>query len=188
MKTIYQAGILLVVMTIVSGIFYPSIVTGIGQLIWADKSNGSLIKKGDEIVGSTLIAQQFRKPEYFWPRPSASNYSAMPSGASNLGPTSAALATSIADRRIDIATANDVAPADIPMDLLTASGSGLDPHISVEAAHIQVKRIVKARGLDENSKDAVEKLIDDQVERRQFWILGERRINVLKLNLALDRL
>lgn len=188
MKSIYQAGVLLVVMTVLSGVVYPGIVTGIGQLLWADKSNGSLIKNGDEIVGSTLIAQEFKKPEYFWPRPSASNFNAMPSGASNLGPTSATLAKSIGSRRSELAKAHDVAETDIPMDLLTASASGLDPHISLESAKLQINRIIEARRLNEEAKAKIEKLIDAHVENQQLGILGEERLNVLMLNLALDGL
>jgi len=188
MKILYQAFMLLIITTVISGILYPSIVTGIGQLAWRDKSNGSLIKKGDEIIGSELIAQPFLKPEYFWPRPSASNFSAVPSGASNLGPTSAVLAQQIADRRRDLAKANNIKESEIPMDLLTASASGLDPHISLEAAKIQINRIVEARGLNGEGKAKIEKLINEQLENRQLGILGQKRLNVLMLNLALDGL
>lgn len=188
MKILYQAFMMLVITTVISGVFYPSIITGIGQLAWRDKSNGSLIKKGDEIIGSELIAQPFLKPEYFWPRPSASNFNAVPSGASNLGPTSAVLAQQIADRRRDLAKANNIKESEIPMDLLTASASGLDPHISLEAAKVQVNRIAEARGFHEEGKVKIEKLLDENIENRQLGILGQKRLNVLVLNLALDKL
>lgn len=188
MKILYQAFMVLIITTVITGILYPSIVTGIGQLVWRDKSNGSLIKKGEEVIGSELIAQSFLKPEYFWPRPSASNFNAVPSGASNLGPTSAVLAQQIADRRRDVAKANNIKESEIPMDLLTASASGLDPHISLEAAQVQVKRIVEARELNEEGKVKIEKLLDEHIENRQLRILGQKRLNVLVLNLALDKL
>jgi potassium-transporting ATPase KdpC subunit len=188
MKLIYQAALMLLVTTLISGVIYPAIITGIGQLAFKNKSNGSLIRDGDNIIGSELIAQQFKKPEYFWPRPSASNFSALPSGASNLGPTSALLKQQITNRRQEISTAYGIGESEIPMDLLTASGSGLDPHISEEAARIQVHRIVNARHIGNDKKMQIEKLIDEHVEDRQFGIWGEKRVNVLKLNLALDHI
>jgi potassium-transporting ATPase KdpC subunit len=187
MKQIVQAGILLVVTTIISGILYPLLVTGIGQLIWADQCNGSLINKDGRLIGSSLIAQGFTKSKYFWPRPSASNFNTLPSAATNLGPTSAELAKSIAHRRRNLSITHEGTPIHIPMDLLTASGSGLDPHISREAARIQVRRIIEARGLNRIKESAINKLIDDHLENPPFWLLGEKRINVLSLNLALDR-
>lgn len=187
MKSIYQAGMLLVVITIIAGIFYPALVTGIGQLLWSEKSNGSLIQRNNEVIGSLLIAQSFKDPKYFWPRPSASNFSALPSGASNLGPTSAALKESIAKRRIELSKDHNMAESNIPLDLLTTSASGLDPHISVDAARIQVKRIAAARGLNTRTAEGtIHTLIDSMLERPQFFILGEERINVLSLNLGLD--
>lgn len=187
MKSLGQACILLVVITLIGGVLYPVGVAAIGQLIWQNKSSGSLVKEDGMFVGSELIAQRFTKPEYFWSRPSASGFSALPSGATNLGPTSAKLAKQIKDRRIAISMANKVLEADIPMDLLTSSGSGLDPHISAAAARLQVNRIALARRLDEKGKTTLVKLIDDHLEGRQWGILGEQRINVLSLNLGLDR-
>lgn len=187
MKLIYQAGILLLMMTVISGILYPALVTGIGQLIWAENSNGSLIKKGNGIIGSALLAQQFKQTKYFWPRPSAGDFSTVPSGASNLSPTSVALAEAIARRRSELAKIHEVAMEDISVDLLTTSASGLDPHISKEAALLQVKRIVAARNLDEKGKATIQKLINDYLEERQLGFLGEKRINVLSLNLGLDQ-
>jgi len=184
MKSVYQACIMLMILTIVSGIIYPAIITGIGQLFWPDLCNGSLIKRDQVIIGSELIAQKFTSPEYFWPRPSACDYNAVPSGASNLGPTSATLAKQIETRRKSY-TVKEADP--IPDDLLTASGSGLDPHISEAAAKIQINRIVRARNLGENGVSVINDLIDKQKEHRQLAILGEERVNVLLLNLALDR-
>lgn len=187
MKLVLQAGLLLFVTTLITGVLYPALITGIGQLVWKDKCNGSLVKKGDAIIGSALIAQSFKRQEYFWPRPSASDFNALPSSASNLGPTSADLATLIAKRRHDLAAAHNVRGEDIPPDLLTASGSGLDPHISPESAYLQVNRIMKARGLALADHAKIHNLIDQQLEHPQFQIFGEPRINVLLLNLALDQ-
>ena len=152
----------------------------------AHKSNGSLIKKGDEIVGSSLIAQAFKAANYFWARPSASSYSALPSGATNQGPTSAIFGQIDREIKKRIGFGPPITPEKIPMDLITASASGLDPHITLEAARMQVDRVVRARGLDEKGKESINKVIDEQLEKRQFWIFGEERINVLLLNLSLD--
>jgi K+-transporting ATPase ATPase C chain len=187
MKSLGQGCILLVVITLISGVLYPLGVTAIGYLIWQHKSNGSLIKEDGMFVGSELIAQRFTKPEYFWSRPSASSFNAVPSGATNLGPTSANLAKQIKERRAAISLMNKVSEADIPIDLLTSSGSGLDPHISARAARLQMNRIVLARGLDDKGQATLMKLIDDLLEGRQWGIFGEERINVFSLNLSLDR-
>lgn len=187
MKLIIQAGLILTVLTVCSGVLYPSVVTGIGQLLFADKSNGSLIRNSDTVVGSELIAQQFASPRYFWPRPSASSFNAVPSGASNFGPTNSALAAAIDERRKKMANAHSIAEHSIPADMLTTSGSGLDPHISRDAARMQIARIVEARGLDATSKAKIENAIDEHVEARQLHILGEERVNVLLLNLAIDK-
>lgn len=188
MKIFYQAFMLLIVTTLMFGILYPLLVTGIGQLAFSHQSNGSLVKRGDEIIGSELIAQPFLKPEYFWPRPSACNYNAVPSGASNLGPTSALLAEHIAQRRRDVAQANNNNDLEIPMDLLTTSASGLDPHISLEAAKIQLPRIAAARALNASGRAKLEHLLNEHLEARQLGILGQSRLNVLMLNMALDKL
>ncbi len=185
MKSILQSSLMLLILTLISGVIYPLVITGIGQLFWPDLCNGSLIKRDQVVIGSELIAQRFIRPEYFWPRPSASDYNAVPSSASNLGPTSETLAKLIKTRRENLLKA--FGDKDLPMDLLTASGSGLDPHISLAAALIQVKRIVTARKLGENGLALINDVIDKQHEYRQFGILGEDRVNVLSLNLALDR-
>ena len=182
-----QAFALLLTTTIIAGVLYPAVITGIGQLLLADQSNGSLIKSGDAIIGSKLISQQFNGHHYFWPRPSASNFNAVPSGATNLGPTSATLEKTIASRRSSLASVHGMPEQNIPVDLLTASASGLDPHISLASAHMQIMRIANARGLDENGQAKIKKAIDDQLEQPQFGILGEARVNVLLLNLAIDK-
>jgi K+-transporting ATPase ATPase C chain len=187
MKLFYQAITVLLVISVMSGAVYPLIVTGVGQLVFADKANGSLITKNHHTIGSVLIGQQFKRSEYFWPRPSASNYSAIPSAASNLGPTSAELKKQITTRKHELALAHGVNAKDISPDLVTTSGSGLDPHISVDAAKIQVKRILLARKLEEKDESRLNKLIHDHVEKPQLGVLGEPRINVLLLNLALDK-
>lgn len=186
MKLFFQAGLLFVVITVMSGIIYPSVVTLIGQILWAHKTNGSLLKNGDTIIGSELIGQRFTSPKYFWGRPSASRFSAMPAFASNLGPTSAELKKTIAKRRRELSESLDVMPEKIPGDLITSSASGLDPHISVAAAKIQVKRIAHVRGLNREQIANVERLIDENTRKPMFGILGETTVNVLRLNLALD--
>ncbi|HXW53147.1 MAG TPA: potassium-transporting ATPase subunit KdpC [Myxococcota bacterium] len=185
MKSIVQSSLMLVMLTLIFGVVYPAVMTGLGQLFWTDRCNGSLVKRDQVVIGSELIAQKFARPEYFWPRPSASDYNAVPSSASNLGPTSEALQKLIKTRKESLLPS--LSEDDVPMDLLTASGSGLDPHILPATAKLQVKRIVTARNLDENGFALVNDLIDKLVEPRQFGILGEDRVNVLSLNLALDR-
>lgn len=186
MKSLYQICALLLLMTMITGILYPALVTGIGNIFLTKQSQGSLIKNGSAILGSSLIAQSFEQNQYFWPRPSASHYNAVPSGASNLGPTSAARAQAIKDRRALLKEKGMIDLA--PKDLLTTSASGLDPHISSESAKVQVSRIISARGLNEDYKATINKLIDDQIEGKQLGFLGEKRVNVLLLNLELDRL
>lgn len=173
MKTWTPALRFFVWMTILTGFVYPALITLIAQVAFSDKANGSLISKNGRIIGSELIAQSFKDPKYFWPRPSAIDFNPMPSGGSNLGPTSADLAAKVKER----------ASQGMSGELLFASGSGLDPHISPQAAVGQIPRVAQARGVPEA---AVRSIVDQFVERRQFGILGESRVNVLKLNLALD--
>jgi K+-transporting ATPase ATPase C chain len=187
MKSIYQPVILLVMMTIVLGILYPLCITAFGQLLWHNKSNGSLIKEGNMIIGSELIAQKFTTPKYFWARPSASTWATIPSTASNLGPTSADLALSIKERRALLANIHGMPTKNIPMDLVTTSASGLDPHISVEAAYMQLNRIVMARGLNENAKKKVLDLIEKHAGGAIFASAGKKNVNVVLLNVDLDR-
>jgi len=185
MKTVFIAAKFLVVMTILTGVAYPLLITAAGKLLFANLAEGSLIVRNDSIIGSELIAQGFASPRYFWPRPSAIGYNPMSSGGSNLGPTSADLKKAIDDRRASLQAAHGQELV-IPVDLLCASGSGLDPHITPAAAHYQIDRVATARGLDAAAKNSLLLLIDAHIELPTLGLLGEPRVNVLKLNLALD--
>lgn len=174
----------LLVWTAMTGIYYL-VLTFAFQLMFPRQANGSLIEKDGKIVGSELIAQQFQGPKYFWPRPSAGGYGTMPSGASNLGPTSAALQTNVQNNLKALREAHKLpADAPVPSDLVFTSASGVDPHISPEAARFQIARVAAARGI---SADAVTSLVDKAIEPAQWGFLGEPRVNVLLLNLALDK-
>jgi potassium-transporting ATPase KdpC subunit len=173
-------------LTLVSGVAYPLLVTGIAQLLFPWQANGSLILKDGYPVGSALVGQPFDDPKYFWSRPSATSPfpdNAAASTGSNLGPTNPALAEAVKSRVEALRAADPGNTAPVPVDLVTASGSGLDPHISPAAAFYQVHRVAKARGLDES---AVRQLVQQHIEGRQLGILGDPRVNVLRLNLALD--
>src|SRR5262245_42159999 len=187
MTHLRPALILLVVLTVVTGVIYPVMVTVIAQVVFPHQANGSLIVKDGKVVGSTLIGQPFDDPKYFWGRPSATSpypYNAASSSGSNLSPTNPALLKSVQDR-VDARHAADPGnAAPVPVDLVTASGSGLDPHISAAAARYQVNRVAKARKLD---PAVVRELVERNTEGRQLGFLGEPRVNVLALNLALDR-
>jgi K+-transporting ATPase ATPase C chain len=177
----------LLVMTVLTGVIYPFFMTGVAQLAFPARANGSLVKEGGKIIGSELIGQKFDSSIYFWSRPSAIDYNPIPSGASNLGPTSDKLKKQVAERRKLFAINNSIADTSaIPKEMLFASGSGLDPHISPEAALLQLNRVAKARNLNETQKQIVEQLIKNKTEEPQFFLFGEPRINVFKLNLALD--
>ena len=183
-KELRIALFLILSMTILSGIIYPLAVTGIAQFVFPGAANGSLITDADgEAIGSELIAQNFTRPEYFHPRPSAIAYDAELSGATNAAPSSKRLIEKITERT-EAARAG-LGERQIPIDIVTASGSGLDPHISPAAAYTQAPRIAGLRNMAEGD---LWTLIAAHVEDRTFSVLGEPRINVLKLNLALDRL
>jgi K+-transporting ATPase ATPase C chain len=183
LKHVRPALVLLALFTLLTGLVYPLAMTGIGQAAFSNQANGSPIVRDGVVVGSSLIGQQFTRPEYFWGRPSAAGkgYDARSSSGSNLGPSSQALA----DRITAEAERYGVPASDIPPDLLTASGSGLDPHISAAAARFQLVRVARARGLQE---DVVSGLIDAHTETPSLGVIGEERVNVLELNLALDAL
>ena len=179
---------LCVVLTAITGIAYPLVVTGIGQGLFKSQANGSLIEQNGTVVGSALIGQQFDAPEYFWGRLSATSpqpYNAANSGGSNLGPTNSALQDEVKGRLAALKAADPTSTGPVPVDLVTSSGSGLDPEITPAAAQYQLNRVAKARGLP---VDKVQELITTYTSGRQFGILGEARVNVLELNLALDAL
>lgn len=181
-----NALVMLALMTAITGIAYPLAVTGLAQLLFPAQANGSLIEKDGKPVGSGLIGQSFTDPRYFWGRPSATTpqpNNGVSSSGSNLGPTNRAL-TDAARQRIDALRAADPGnTAPVPVDLVTASGSGLDPEISPAAAAYQVPRVARARGLSESQ---VRAMVAMATTGRQFGVLGEPRVNVLRLNLALD--
>lgn len=186
LKILRPALLLLLVLTLLTGVLYPLAVTGLAQALFPGQANGSLIVQGGKAVGSELIGQAFTDPKYFWGRPSATApfaNNAAASGGSNQGPTNPAL-TEAARQRLEALRAADPGnTAPVPVELVSASGSGLDPHISPAAAAYQVARVARARGL---APADVEKLVAQATEGRQFGLLGEPRVNVLELNLALD--
>ena len=186
-KDLRSALLLFVVLSTITGIVYPLVVTGIAQGVFPHQSSGSLIESNGKAVGSELIGQPFSDPKRFWSRPSATSpypYNAASSSGSNQGPTNPALTDAVAARIKALRDADPDNKAPVPVDLVTASGSGLDPHISVAAAEYQIGRVAKARSLPEQQ---VRSLVSENTEARTFGILGEPRVNVLALNLALDR-
>src|SRR2546427_3376133 len=186
-KELRPAALAFLVLTLITGIVYPLIVTAFAQL-FSGKATGSVIVVNGKAAGSELIGQPFSDPKYFWSRPSATSpqpYNGASSSGSNLGPTNKALAEAVADRIKALREADPANKAPVPADLVTASASGLDPHISPEAAQFQVSRVAKARGLTE---ERIQELLDRHTEARTFGVLGEPRVNVLRLNLALDAL
>jgi K+-transporting ATPase ATPase C chain len=180
--------VLFIALSVITGVVYPAVVTALGQVAFPQQANGSLIAQHGKLVGSALIGQQFDAPYYFWGRLSATSpnpYNAQNSSASNLGPTNPALAGEVKGRLSALHDADPGNSAPVPVDLVTSSGSGLDPQISPAAAAYQAQRVARARGLP---LDQVNALVADHTEGRQFGILGEPGVNVLQLNLALDDL
>ncbi|MDG4555085.1 MAG: potassium-transporting ATPase subunit KdpC [Candidatus Competibacter sp.] len=189
MKTLIRPAItLFVLLSAITGLIYPLLVTGIGQALFPEQAAGSLIERDGKRVGSRLIGQNFTDPTYFWGRPSATGpypNNAAASGGSNLGPLNPALKEAVESRVKALREADPGNTQPAPVDLVTASASGLDPHISPAAAEYQVARVARLRGL---TSEAVQNLMDRHTEDRQWGIFGEPRVNVLELNLALDRL
>lgn len=187
MKQLIIAVRVTLVFAILTGVAYPLLVTGLAKAIFPHQADGSLIQPGGKTVGSELIGQRFTRPEYFQGRPSAAGndgYDGLASGGSNLGPTNQHLVDRVQGDIKKFRDANPTAAGPLPADLLTASGSGLDPDISPASAEIQVARVAAARGI---SADTLRELVASHTEGRQFGILGEPRVNVLKLNMALDQ-
>jgi K+-transporting ATPase ATPase C chain len=185
-KLLRQSLSLLLLMTVITGILYPLAATGLAQLIFPRQANGSLIVKDGKPNGSELIGQSFTDAKYFWGRPSATSpnaYNAASSSGSNLGPTNPALTDAVKQRIAELRAADPGNTAPVPVDLVTASGSGLDPQISPAAAQYQLARVAKARGITDSQ---VQALVNKYTDGRQFGLLGEPRVNVLQLNLALD--
>jgi K+-transporting ATPase ATPase C chain len=177
------------VLTVLCGVIYPLFITGIAQVAFPEKANGSLIVRDNKVIGSELIGQKFDSIIYFSTRPSVTDYSPLPSGGSNLGPTSSKLKQMVADRTAQFAESNQLSASEIiPSEMLLASASGLDPHISPKAALLQVDRVVKARNMNESQKQELIQLVINVSESPQFGLFGEERVNVLLLNLKLDKI
>ena len=188
MRSEFRPALLsLVLLTILTGAIYPAVVTGLAQLAFRHQAEGSLIRESGKPLGSELIGQPFDDSKYFWSRPSATSpaYNGAASGASNLGPMNPALTNSIKDRVAALRATDPSATGPVPIDLVTTSASGLDPHITPAAAAYQVNRVAQARSL---SADRIRDLVRRYTEGRQLGFLGEARVNVLRLNLALDSL
>lgn len=182
-----QCCLLFVVLSIITGIVYPLAITGIAQVLWPAKANGSLVRVNGNVVGSALLGQEFTSSRYFWSRPSATSpaYNAAASSGSNLGPLNPALSKNAKDRLAALSAADAGMETQLPpVDLVTSSGSGLDPHISIAAARYQAARVARERHL---TAEEVNKLIEAATEPMQLGVLGEPRVNVLLLNLSLDK-
>jgi potassium-transporting ATPase KdpC subunit len=185
-RQIRPAIVLLTLFTLITGVLYPLAVTGLASVLFPRAANGNLIVKDGKVVGSRLIGQPFDDDQHFWSRPSATGpypYNASVSSGSNLGPTNAVLIDAVQQRVAEMRAKHPEQKGVVPIDLVTASGSGLDPHISPAAAYYQIERVATSRGL---SMDQVAKLVEQHLEPRTLGVLGEPRVNVLLLNLALD--
>jgi K+-transporting ATPase ATPase C chain len=187
MSELRSALVLFALLTLLTGVIYPLVVTGVGQASFNRQVNGSQIRVGERVVGSRLLGQTFSSPKYFWSRPSATSpqpYNGGVSSGSNQGPINPALESAVKDRIAALRAADPTNTAPVPVDLVTASASGLDPHISPAAAEYQVARVARERN---TSVEQVRKLVAQATEGRQFGVLGEPRVNVLELNLLLDQ-
>jgi K+-transporting ATPase ATPase C chain len=188
-RQLLPALVMTLCLTVLLGVVYPLAVSGAAGIFFSHQASGSLVRRNGQVVGSSLLGQNFSDPKYFWPRPSAAGaagYDGLASGASNLGPSNPTLLDTVAQRVAAYRSVNRLGPDEVvPVDAVTASGSGLDPDISVANARIQAARVADARGLP---TDEVQKLVDAHTNHRQWGVLGEDTVNVLDLNLALDRL
>jgi potassium-transporting ATPase KdpC subunit len=188
LKQLKTAAILFGLLTLLTGLLYPAVITAIAQVVFPHQANGSQVTQDGQVVGSSLIGQQFDAPQYFWGRLSATGdhpYNAATSGGTNLGPTNPALLQQVSDRIAALKAADPTNTQPIPVDLVTASGSGLDPDLSIAAARYQAPRVAQARGL---ALDRVLALIDQNTTGPFLGFIGESRVNVLALNLGLDAL
>lgn len=186
MSELRPALVVFGLLSLLTGVLYPLIVTGVGQIAFPRQANGSLIQSGERVIGSSLLGQPFASPRYFWSRPSMTSpqpYNGALSSGSNQGPINPALESAVRNRIAALRAADPSNTTAVPIDLVTASGSGLDPHISPAAAEYQLARVARARHM---SEDAVRRLVAHATEGRTFGIWGEPRVNVLQLNLALD--
>jgi len=187
-KLLLQSLLALLVLSVLTGLIYPLVVTGLAAACCSRPAGGSLIRQGDKLLGSALLAQPFDDPKYFWPRPSATTpapYNGASSAGSNLGPTNPAQVDAVKARIAALKQADPDNALPVPVDLITASGSGLDPDISPAAANYQLARVARARGL---APERLRALLAAHIQGRQWGVLGEPRVNVLELNLALDAL
>lgn len=189
MKTVSLSIRILLILSIITGVIYPFVMTQTASALFKSQANGSLTYRDNKPIGSLLIGQNFTEPGYFHPRPSAVNYQTIPSGASNLGPTSDKLKNIILSRRIELLTDNkSLSYSTIPNDLVTSSGSGLDPHISVNAAKIQIPRIIKSRNWPSSKEKVINQLIERYSSSQALLNGSEPYVNVLSLNLELDQI
>lgn len=180
---------MILVLTVITGLIYPLVITGISRVFFHEKAQGSLVEKDGIIVGSELIGQRFDSSAYFWPRPSVINYQPIPSGASNLSWTDQRFKKLVEERKEAFIKGNMLNDTiSVPVEMLCASGSGLDPHISPGAAFLQVERIAKSRGFNDDQKQKLVLLVKKMTEKPQYTIFGEERINVFLLNLELDKI
>ena len=186
-SSLFRAFKMVLWLTFLTGVAYPLFITGISYLIMPGRAQGSLLVSNGKVIGSRLIAQKFTSERYFWPRPSAIDFNPLPSGGSNLGPTSRALQNLVKDRRKHLTETHSINEKNsIPSELLYASGSGLDPHITINAVNYQLERVAEARKLDEKGKLLLRNIISQHMLTPVFGILGESYVNVLELNYAMD--